>query len=437
MRLRAWDWLALSSFLISFAVGATRPHYGGTLTVELYAPWTNLDPADLHTAISPSIAETLVRLNSRGEIEPILAVAWRRDPDGRRWRFSLRPKVAFHDGEPLNAANAAPPLLAALKKTHADVSVQAGGQTIVVQSEHPIPDLLAELSAPRSAISRKSDTNPLIGTGPFRVTAWGPGKQLSLAAFDDYWGGRPYLDLININFGAGRGRADVFEIPVGPTPRVLPEGTQTWASAPSKLIAIVAASAHPLVLQALALSIDRAPILNVLAQKRGEPAFSLLPQWLSGYAFLFQVAPDAARAKQLVAPLRLGALTLSYPPEDPFLRSVAERVALNAHDVGINLQPVPARNGNLNLVEWALQSTDAVAELARLAGFLGMADRARIIDASRPESLFEVERALLEEHRAIPLLHLPETYGLTPRVHVVSPKAAAFSMPLDDMWLEP
>ena len=40
---------------------------------------------------------------------------------------------------------------------------------------------------PRSV--RKSDADALIGTGPFRVTAWEPGRRLTLAAFDDYWGG--------------------------------------------------------------------------------------------------------------------------------------------------------------------------------------------------------------------------------------------------------
>jgi len=436
MRLRAWAWLALSSFLVRHAESATRPRYGGVLTIELSAPWASIDPADLHSAISPSIAETLVRLNARGEIEPLLAVAWRRDPDGKRWRFSLRPKVAFHDGEPLNAANAAPALLAALKKTHPGVSVQAGGQTIVVQSEMAIPDLLLELATPRTAVFRKSDANPLIGTGPFRVAAWEPGRRLSLAAFDDYWGGRPYLDSVNINFGASRGRADIFDIAAGPTRRVLPEGTETWSSAPRRLVALIAANVHPVLMQALALAIDPAPIVNVLAQKRGEPAFGLLPQWLSGYAFLFQSTPDVARAKQLVAPLRLGMLTLSYSADDPFLRSVAERIALNARDAGVNLQPTTAPNANLSLVEWPLESADASGELAHMAGLLGMPDLAGSLDPSKPESLYQAERALLDEHRVIPLVYLPETYGIAPRVHQIA-KTGAFTLPLEDLWVEP
>ncbi|HUA18120.1 MAG TPA: ABC transporter substrate-binding protein [Bryobacteraceae bacterium] len=434
MRLRAWAWLALSSSLACSAGGATRPRYGGSLSIELSTPWTSLDPADLHGAISPAVAETLVRLNARGQIEPLLATAWRLN--GRRWTFSLRPKIVFHDGEPLNAANAAPALLAALKQTHSDVSVLAGGQTLVVQSEAAIPDLLLELAAPRTAIFRKSDANPLIGTGPFRVAAWEPGKRLSLAAFDDYWGGRPYMDAVNISFGVGRVRADIFDIPPGPNRRILPEGTVIWSSAPRRLVALLGANAPPPLMQALALAIDRAPIVNVLAQRRGEPAFGLLPQWLSGYAFLFQAPPDLARARQIVAPLRLGALSLRYPPDDPFLRSVAERVALNARDAGINLQPTVAPNANLSLVEWPLESSDAAAELARLAGLLGLADRATALDAAKPDSLYQAERALLDEHRVIPLIDLPDTYGIAPRVHQLA-RNGAFTLPLEDLWVEP
>jgi peptide/nickel transport system substrate-binding protein len=437
MRHPAWAWLALSSILTSPVAGATRPHYGGTLTVELSSPWTSLDPAELHTALFPSVAETLVRLNARGEIEPVLAVTWRVDSGAKRWRLSLRSKVLFHDGEPLTATNAAPALLAALKQHYPDILVQAGGQTIVIQSERPMPDLLSELAAQRTAVFRKSDSNPLIGTGPFRVTAWEPGRRLALAAFDDYWGGRPYLDSVAVNFGGGRGRADVFDIPVGPARRILPEGIRTWSSAPFELVALLGTNTQLEILQALALSIDRSPIVNVLAQKRGEPAFGLLPQWMSGYAFLFPSAPDIARAKQLAAPLRVGNLSLSYPANDSFLRSVAERLALNARDAGINLQPTAAQNGNLRLVSWPLESNDAAAELARLAGLLGMSDRASSLDASKPESLYQVERALLEDRRVIPLVYLPETYGIAPRVHQVAQKPGALLIHLEDVWVDP
>ena len=59
------------------------------------------DPSDFPAALAQPIAETLLKLGPRGEIEPQLAVAWQADADRKRWRISLRAKVTFHDGEPL------------------------------------------------------------------------------------------------------------------------------------------------------------------------------------------------------------------------------------------------------------------------------------------------------------------------------------------------
>jgi ABC-type transport system substrate-binding protein len=441
MRLRGSAWLALSSLLSSsFLTGAVRPRYGGTLTVELSTSWTTLNTGAIQTALSIPIVETLVRAGLHGDMEPVLAVAWQHDPDFRRWRFSLRPKVTFHDGDALTAASAAPSLLAALKQKYGEVSIEAGGQAIVVQADHAMPELLEVLALPNAAIFRKSESNPLIGTGPFRVATWEAGRRLTLAAFDNYWGARPYLDAVAIEFGTGRGRAELFDIPVGPARRILPEGLATWSSEPRTLVAITAANAQPVLLQALALSIDRAPIVNVLAQHLGEAAFGMLPQWLSGYAFLFQSTPDVVRARQLASQLRPGTMTLSYPANDLFLRSVAERVALNARDAGIAIQPTPGGNGNLrvnlSMMEWPLESKDPADALKRIAEQVGAGDRARQLDPAKPEALYQFERSLLDEYRIIPLLHLRETYGIAPRVHFQPSNPDPFALHLEDAWVE-
>jgi len=377
------------------------------------------------------VVETLVRINERGEPEPDLAVNWQHDADRKRWRFSLRSKVTFHDGETFNAATAAPAVVAALKKRYGEVKVTAGGLTIVIQSERAMPDLLSELSLSRSAVWRKTEQSALIGTGPFRVTKWEPGRRLSLAAFDDYWNGRPYLDSVVVNLGSTRTNADIFDIPFASARRILPERTRVWSSPTRELIALKAANINPLLLRALALCIDRGPMVSVLTQRRGEAAFALLPQWLSGYAFLFAATPDVARARQILSQLRLSPLTLSYPPNDSFARSVAERVALNARDAGINLQPTPGVNGDVHLVRWPLESRDAANELAHLFATFGLSER--------PESLYDAERAVLEEGRVIPLLYLPAVYGINPRVHGwdAAQKSGSFALHLENIWVEP
>jgi Bacterial extracellular solute-binding proteins, family 5 Middle len=349
---------------------------------------------------------------------PVLAVAWQHDTDYKQWRFSLRSKAKFHDGQPLTAASAVPSLAAALKP---DVSIEGGGQALLIKSPQPMPDLLEQLA--RVGISRAGG----IGTGPFRITAWEPGRRLALVAFDDYWGGRPFLDAVAIEFGATHGRADLFDIPVGPARRIVPEGFTTWSSWPRTLVAIEARNVQPL-LPALALAIDRAPIANVLAQHKADPAFGLLPQWLSGYEFLFDAPPDVARARQMAPQLRGSSIGLGYPANDPFLRSVAERIALNTRDAGIAIQPTSSVGAQLQLIEHPLESTDAADELARIAN-----DHS---DPGSPQARYELERATLDSGRIVPLVYLREIFAIAPRLHF-QPSSDMFALHLENAWLNP
>jgi ABC-type transport system substrate-binding protein len=87
--------------------------------------------------------------------------------------------------------------------------------------------------------------------------------------------------------------------------------------------------------EALALSIDRAAMNNVLLQGGGEPAGTLLPGWMSGYAFLFPTAIDLQHARQARDAVRQAPpWTLGYDASDPLARVIAERIALNARDTG-------------------------------------------------------------------------------------------------------
>ena len=63
-------------------------------------------------------------------------------------------------------------------------------------------------------------------------------------------------------------------------------------------------------------SLGRGTMAGVLLQKQAEPAAALLPQWLSGYAFLFTVDTNLDRVKEVraawVANFAVGAASL--PP---------------------------------------------------------------------------------------------------------------------------
>jgi hypothetical protein len=416
MRRRVWAWLALSSLCLGQLAGETRPHYGGTLTVE-----ETVGDQVLGSSLSIPVTEPLVRLGARGEFEPVLAVAWQHDPDFKRWRLSLRTKVLFHDGQPLTAASAAPSLLESLRPKYADVSIEAGGQALVIKSGQPMPSLLGDLTD--APVMRAVD----VGTGPFRVAA-----RDKFLAFDDYWGGRPYLDGVIVKT-PGAGGADMVSIPIGPSRRIVPEGWTTWSSVPKALLAIQGVNVEANVLKALALAIDRAPLANVLAQHKAEPAFGLLPQWLSGYEFLFQYPPDLARARQIIAQLRPAPLTIDAPANDAFERSMAERIALNARDAGITIQFKPA--GDLRLVHLPLQSKKPAFDLARVRAQLNLDDLTSL-DGAPPEALYQFERAVIDKYHIIPLLHLRESYAISPHAHF-HPSSDQFALHFEDAWIEP
>jgi peptide/nickel transport system substrate-binding protein len=184
--------------------------------------------------------------------------------------------------------------------------------------------------------------------------------------------------------------------------------------------------------EALALAVDRATIWSVLLQRQGEVSAALLPQWLSGYAFVFPAAADLARARALAASAASHPLTLSV--SDPALRAIADRILLNARDAQIALSIAPpGANADVRLVEARVSSTDPARALAALAAAFGLPEPAR---ADAPESLYAAERALLDGFRAIPLVHLPDIYGVSPRIKGGPGISPLGEWRFGDLWIE-
>lgn len=232
-------------------------------------------------------------------------------------------------------------------------------------------------------------------------------------------GGRPFLNGVEIQMGRPLreqasdlelGRADLVEL--GPNElRRVPAGRRIWLSNPVRVLALVFSARvdDARVREALAFAVDRSTIHGVLLQRQGEVSGALLPQWLSGYAFLFPVAPDLGRARQLAA----GSRSITLGVADAAMRPIAERIAVNARDVGLVVSVTPGAAADVSLVELRIAGTDAGKALAQLAAALGMAAPGRV---DTPELTYAAERALLEGFRVIPLAHLPDVYGVGPRV---------------------
>ncbi|HXM45891.1 MAG TPA: ABC transporter substrate-binding protein [Bryobacteraceae bacterium] len=437
MRLTAWLPLAVLSAL-AVCGGATRPRYGGTLRVEMHAAPAALDPAAPDAApLAALVFEALVRLDDAGAPQPCLALSWQHDAAAKRWQFSLRPGVRFHDGSPLTVGAAAASLQSALP----GLAIAATGDAVTIRSNRSRPDLLLELAR-----------NGWLATGPFRPTVFEPGQRATLAANDDYWDGRPFPDSIDVQLGRSLrdqlldldlGKADVVEVAPTDLHHAAGHGRTIWSSAAVSLIALAfaPASGHDdaaRLREALALSIDRAAMHAVLLQKQGEVTAALLPQWISGYAFVFPAAPDLPRARALAGALPPAArtLTLSYDPGMRAARSISERVAVNARDAGLTVKVSPLDpRADLRLVEVRVNSPGPAQALAGLAAALGLPPPDE--SAASPAALYESERKMLEDFRVVPLFQLPVIYGAAARVHLYAPSPITRlgDWRFDNVWL--
>jgi len=457
MRRSAYLLFAAASLLLAVrpATGATRPRYGGTLRVEVGATPSSFDPAQqsaFPTSTQEQLAtlmfDRLVEVDQQGTPRPALAASWQHDPDYRRWLFHLREGVLLHNGLPLRPHLVVMSLAASNPNWH----VRLQGDDIVIESSSPIPDALTELACARNSIVVHTEAGAVVGTGPFRVSAWEPGKRLVLAADEDHWGGRPFLDSIEITFGRSQrdqaldlqlGGADVVEVPADQIGRAQQEGQRVVVSPPAELIALAFSDKpsvkEPALREAISSSIDRSAIQSTLLQKQGEAVAGLLAQWVSGYSFLFPATPNLERARQLRRDLGAApSLTLAYDWRDSLARAIAERVSVNAKDAAITIQPygenLSARgaNADMRVVRLPLASSDPAAALNAISAAIG---RQGALPTDSAEELYSSERTLRGDFRLVPIVYVPQAWALAAGVRDwTTPRQGGWR--LADVWLE-
>jgi MarR-like DNA-binding transcriptional regulator SgrR of sgrS sRNA len=434
MRLFVWLWLVASSLVLVRQISSaeTRPQYGGTLRIEIREEIRSLDPADnfpvdslARRNVLGQIFETLVEVDDRGELHPGLATGWHAESGNQRWQFEIRKGVKFHDGSELTPETAS----ASLRAANPAWKVFAQGDSVIVECAQADTDLPAELALTRNSIVKKAVGGQIVGTGPFRVKDWEPGKHLTLAAEEGYWRGRVFIDSVDVKTGKNfpqqmleleSNQADVVEILPEQSQRVAMAGHRVSSSRPVELVALVFPNEphtpdEKMMRSALAHSIDRISIRDALLQGTGEGAACLLPNWMTGYAFAFSTGANLNLARQERELVRTAPnWTVSYDANDPLSRLLAERVALNAHDAGTAIRATAAANADLKVVRIPLVSTDPWVALNWLATGLGLTIPKRSADSM--EVLYGTEKELLEQQRVIPLFHLPAAWAVSPAV---------------------
>lgn len=419
-----------TSFLLLVAAtcawGRTRPHYGGTLRVEIAGdPWQRPDGLARRLVL-----DGLTRIGADGAVRPALAVEWKSDNGDHRWQFRLRPGVHFHDGSPLSSIAVAGSLNVACPQSCPWGAVRAVGGSVVFTGDEPMPNLPELLAGDeyRIALTLNSDGHPpegVVGTGAFAVSATANGV-LTLAANEGCWQGRPFLDGIEIHahravrdqwLDLSVGRADLVEVPVEQARQAQQQRLTVVASPAVSLLALevsdAGALANPLLRQAISLAVDRSALENVIFQKQGEVTASLLPASMTGYAFLFAPERNLSRAIELRGGLTTPALSMNYEG-DGTIELAAQRIALNLHEAGFNVQVRQgAPHADLTLTALALEGSKPAAALD---GLLHRAGQQAAVTDDAPASLYRAEHEALDRRTLVPLLYLPRSFAIGARV---------------------
>ena len=219
----------------AFATEKWEERQGGTLIfgsakeVTSPHPYTTTSSVDGHTKESTWL-EPLLQLGGDGSLHPVLATSWVPNDDLSVWTFHLREGVLFHNGGEMTSAdvvwsvnyirdanNAA--------RGHGDIaplvrSVEAVDKYTVrfnmIGSQPSFPVIISDISVLSIIPAGSLEPGEIQvrvgppGTGPFKFDEWVPASKTVVTRFDDYWGGKPYLEKIVFQLIAsatGRGNA--------------------------------------------------------------------------------------------------------------------------------------------------------------------------------------------------------------------------------------
>jgi peptide/nickel transport system substrate-binding protein len=355
-----------------------------TLAMVLEPP--GLDPttgasAAIAEIVHYNVFEGLTKIMEDGSVHPLLAETWSHTPDGRTYRFTLKPGLRFSDGQPCDAAvvKAAFDRARAPDSTNkAKKAVWDNVREVAAESERVLrlelatadallPFRLGEATAVvlHPATAAQAATRP-VGTGPYRLQHWAKGSAVTLVR-DDRWREAARVPLRRVVFRfisdpaaqvAALLAGDVDAMPRFGAPQALRQFrshprfvVETGFTAGKGLLALNNRR-PPLndvrVRRALAHAIDRQAFISGALDGLARPIGSHFAPTDAGYLDLTGLTPhDPARARALLkeagvrTPLQL---TLTLPPPQ-YARTGGEIVAAQLAQVGVQVR--------IENVEWA------------------------------------------------------------------------------------
>ncbi|SEE29998.1 ABC transporter substrate-binding protein [Ruania alba] len=199
--------------------------------VEAFSPSSGFaigsDDAFILTRIG--CLETLLRYTPDGEVVPEIATEWVQS-EPTTWEFTVR-EASFQDGSAVTAEAVVTALQDVIDSdtpprsfNHETIAgIEAADEaTVRISTPEPDPLLPLRVTSPTTGILAPSayggeQVDPVgTCTGPFEITDIASGVSISLEAYDDYWGGTPGLDGVEVQH-ISDGEARVTQLRTGET----------------------------------------------------------------------------------------------------------------------------------------------------------------------------------------------------------------------------
>jgi peptide/nickel transport system substrate-binding protein len=201
------------------------PQMGGRLIYGLPAETNSWNPSTGQWAaysmqVARALFDPLFLFDAEGNVQPNIVERTEHSPDYTEWTITIRPNVKFHDGTTVTADDIlrttriyreSPVLGGVWTRSPLDGTTVLDDRTFRVRYKKPWPTFresstssLAMVVDPDWLTESESTFrhDKPVGTGPFRIESWEPGKRLVATRNPDYWqkdrwGNQlPYLDRI-------------------------------------------------------------------------------------------------------------------------------------------------------------------------------------------------------------------------------------------------
>ncbi|MDR0284207.1 MAG: ABC transporter substrate-binding protein [Propionibacteriaceae bacterium] len=169
---------------------------------------TTSDAASIPQLLLYNVYETLVKMDSMGDIKPLLATSYDISDDGLVYTFHLDPKAKFASGTPVNADA----VVASIERMRAGTSQSLQSKMAVVASVRTVDELtvavtlrqpsnfwLYSMTSTPGIIMDPATTDPAtlpMGSGPYAFDTWVKGDRITLKKNAAYWGTPARFDQV-------------------------------------------------------------------------------------------------------------------------------------------------------------------------------------------------------------------------------------------------